>query len=444
MSSAPIYKRGVYALLDSITIALYSFIYIITVVRSIPQAEFGILVLCDSIRAFLILFSDLSVGQALIKYAAEKDDAELPIVITHSVILKLGLLAFSTLILLVFAHPIANIFQVPELSILLYWVPLVLLAVMLNNFIRQVLIAKQKLKQVLWIDIYILCSFVIILAIFKYTGYLTSGIQVLWVVAASNALSAIPGLWYAGKYLKFVNILQRDWFLRLSRFAKHSFINSAGVQIYTRIDLFMLAYFLAPITVPINVAIYNVARAFTSFSVVINESMNTIVFPETAKVDLSLGQVSRDRIKKIYETSSGVLFLIAIPITLILFFFPEFILRLFYGGKYQNAASLVRVFAFWGLMHPFYRIAASVFNGIGKPEVNARLTWIGAGINILVNLILIPWLGVLGATITALITTFVILIIYFALLRRQFCIRPFCIEWSYLKNIIRESWNPNR
>ncbi|MFB3897369.1 MAG: oligosaccharide flippase family protein [bacterium] len=438
MASTPIYKRGVYALLDSIIIAFYSFIYIITVVRSIPQAEYGILVLCDSIRVFLILFTDLSVGQALIKYAAERDDAELPVVITHSLILKLGLLALSALVLLLFAHPIANICQVPELAALLYWVPLVLSAVMLNNFVRQILIAKQNLKQVLWIDVYILCSFLIILSIFKYSGFLISGVQVLWVVALSNILSALPGFWYSRKYLKFSSIIQRDWFQRLSRFAKHSFINGAGVQIYTRIDLFMLAYFLTSISVPINVAIYNTARAFTSFSVVINESMNTIVFPETAKVDLSLGEPSRERIRKIYETASGVLFLIAIPVTLMLFLFPEFILRLFYGGKYQNAASLVRVFAFWGLMHPFYRIAASVFNGIGKPEINAKLTWVGAGVSILVNMILIPWLGALGAAISALVTTMTILVIYVILLHRQFAVRLLAIDFYYLKSFMNK------
>lgn len=433
MSSTTIFKRGIYALLDSITIALYGFIYVITVVRSIPIEEYGILVLCDSIRIFLVLFGDLSVGQALIKYAAEKDESDLPAVITHSVLLKIGITGFTTLILFLFASPIALLFHVPRLAILLRWVPLVLLAVLLNNFMRQVLIAKQNLKQVFWIDIFTLCSFLIILSIFKYFGNLTNGVQVLWIVSLSYSLSAIPGLWFSRKYLKFQNTLQKDWFQRLVRFAKHSFINSAGVQIYTRIDLFMLGYFIGPI----SVAIYNNARLFTNFSVVINESMNTIVFPETAKVDLSLGTTSRDRIRKIYETSSGILFILAIPVTLIMFFFPEFILQIFYGGKYQEAAPLVRVFAFWGLMHPFYRIAGSIFNGIGKPEVNAQLTWLGAGVNILVNLGLIPLIGSLGAAITALVTTAAILVIYLLLLRKQFAIRPLAIDFVYLKNLIK-------
>jgi O-antigen/teichoic acid export membrane protein len=437
MSSTPIFKRSVYALLDSITIALYGFIYVITVVRSIPKEEYGILVLCDSIRIFLVLFGDLSIGQAMIKYAAEKNELELPAVLTHSLLLKLGITGFSTLILLLFASPIAFSFHVPQLAVLLHWVPLVLIAILFNNFVRQVLIAKQNLKQVLWIDIYILCSFLIILSIFKFTGNLTTGIQVLWIVSLSYFLSAIPGIWFSRHYLKLQNTLQKEWFQRLTRFGKHSFINSAGVQIYTRIDLFMLAYFIAPVSVSANIAVYNIARLFTNFSMVINESMNTIVFPETAKVDLSLGTTSQERIRKIYETSSGILFILAIPVALMLFLFPEFILRIIYAGKYQEAVGLVRIFAFWGLLHPFYRIAASVFNGIGKPEINAWLTWLGAGINIILNLVFIPWLGTLGAAITALITTAVILLIYLVFLRKQFGICPLVIDFAYLNNLLK-------
>ncbi|MCX7918584.1 MAG: flippase [bacterium] len=425
--------RSVYAILDSIIIALFSFVYVITVVRSIPKEEYGVLVLCDSIRVFLILFGDLSIGQALIKYAAEKDDSELPLVNFHSLLLKFILTIFSSSILFFFSEGIATIFHVPRLAILLRWVPLILFAVLCNYFIRQLLIAKQKLKQVFWTDCFVLGNFVFFLTLFKLTGHLSNGIEVIWIVALSYFISSIPGLWFAREYLKFKNQLQIEWLKRITRFASYSFINSAGVQIYSKIDLFMLAYFMVS---PMSIAVYNIAHLFTNFATVINDSMNAIVFPESAKIDLSLGEISRERIRKIYETASGFLFLLAIPVTLILFFFPEFILRVFYGEKYQEAASLVRVFAFWGLLHPFYRIAASVFNGIGKPEWNAQLTWFGAVINILVNLALIPKLGVFGAAITSLITSASVLLIYWIILNKQFNIRPLFIDFHYMKNII--------
>lgn len=431
-SPPSILHRGIYALLDSITIAVYSLIYVIIVVRSIPKEEYGILVLCDSIRYFLILFGDLSVGQGLIKYAAEKDDLELPAVVTHSFLLKLGLTVFSSLVLLLFSNGIAYLFHVPRLAILLRWIPAVLFAVLLNYFVRQLLTAKQRLKQVFWLDLFVLLSFLIILSFFKISGHLTTGVQVIWVVSLSYFLSALPGIWFARNLLKFQKKLQKDWFKRISRFASYSFINSAGVQIYSKIDLFMLAYFASPL----GVAIYNVAHLFTNFSTVVNDSMNAIVFPTTAKIDLTLGETGRNRIRKIYETSSGILFLLAIPVTLILFLFPEMILRIIYAGKYQEATSLVRVFAFWGLMHPFYRIAGSIFNGIGKPEINARLTWFGAGVNIIINFGLIPLFGALGAAITALVTTAIILLIYLILLKKRFKIRPLIIDFQYLKKIV--------
>ncbi|MDI6783295.1 MAG: flippase [bacterium] len=428
-----IFQRGIYALLDSITIASYSFIYVIIVVRSIPKEEYGVLVLCDSIRIFLVLFSDLALGQALIKYAAEKDKQELPAVLTHSILLKLGLTGLASLGLWLFSGIIAELFHVPRLAVLLRWVPLLLFAIMLNNFARQLLTAKQKLNRVFWIDVMVLVSFLSFFTLFKVTGNLTNGVQVIWTVALSYFICAFPGLWFARDYLKFQTRVQRVWFVQLSRFASYSFMNSAGVQIYSKIDLFMLAYFASPL----NVAVYNVAHLFTNFVAVINDSMNALVFPATAKIDLTAGESSRNRIRKIYETSTGILFLLAIPITVTLFLFPEFILRIIYGGKYQDAAALVRIFAFWGLLHPFYRIAASIFNGIGKPELNARLTWLGAGINVTLNLGLIPLLGALGAAITALVTTAVILVVYLILLRKQFAIRPLVIDFEYLNSLLK-------
>ncbi len=109
------------------------------------------------------------------------------------------------------------------------------------------------------------------------------------------------------------------------------------------------------------------------------------------------------------------LFLIALPVTMILFIYAEQIIRILYGGKsFIEAIPILRIFA----IIVFIRFIAEPFGLIlttGNRQTSRMAIVIGAVfINIFLNIYFIPKYGPLGAAQVSLITNVLVALAYLA------------------------------
>lgn len=95
----------------------------------------------------------------------------------------------------------------------------------------------------------------------------------------------------------------------------------------------------------------------------------------------------------------------------IIIIFSNFITKIMLGVDFYEAWKYIGILTIASLINGELDIAGTVFITIKQSKIIAKTTAIGALINIVLNIIVIPKLGILGASITTLISYFVILFI---------------------------------
>lgn len=117
--------------------------------------------------------------------------------------------------------------------------------------------------------------------------------------------------------------------------------------------------------------------------------------------------------RSLVEKSLRLLALILFPMITLLSVYASEILHLFYGNRYDGAAAAMQVFAVGvGCLTVFY-VLAFALNGAGQVKVPLRLSFAGFLGMLVLNFILIPPYGIVGA---ALATTIVSGLLMFGIL----------------------------
>lgn len=175
-------------------------------------------------------------------------------------------------------------------------------------------------------------------------------------------------------------------------------LTSIVIAIYMRIDQIMIKELLGDIANGEYAAAVKLSEAWYFIPTIIASSL----FPAIVNAKIRDEKLYESRLKKLYNLMVIMALSIAIPMT----FLSEFIILNLYGQEYSNAVSVLKIHIWSGVF---------VFIGVvyGKFLVNENLTKkalyrtiFGVVINILLNLVLIPFYGINGAAMATLFAQF--------------------------------------
>ena len=208
------------------------------------------------------------------------------------------------------------------------------------------------------------------------------------MVYATYLAYAIVGsiivLRFLKQYLMFT--IDRSWFSTIWRYSSLAVIGALSFTLYTNIDRIMINYYMDVESVGVYGVYY-----YASFTVLtlVSGIFTTVFFPTASK--------SHDR-SSIYGKLNKIvpyLLILGLPVALI----GEYaILRLF-GEGYTIQLPLMLVFAIAAILVTWYGVYAWFFNseGIEGAKLTVSGTLIIAIANIILNVILIPQIGLYGA-----------------------------------------------
>jgi len=398
-----ILEKGSFAFLDKVILALMGFIYVVLSVRFLEKAEYGVMMLAFSIFGFLTIFGDTGVGNALIKYAAEKKEVDA--VTTTALYLKaVSLVVFSGIAIL-FAFVLPPLFHAPQLFSLLLFFPAFFTALMASNFFKQILQANQMLKEITLVDSGALVSLVSLFLLARYAGMFTTALVVFALLSVSYIIAAGIGFYMSKNLFKLKNKINHAWKKRIFRFAVFSSMGALGSMIYTRTDMLMLGAYLGPEAV----AVYGSCWVIANAMYMVPQSIYMVLFPLSSEISSSTEYPGgwKKRMKEVYAKSVGYSLVFTVPMSLFVIAFPGQIINILYHGKYIESISVLRVLALWGIIRPFGNLSGAVIEGMGKPNVNAALVWATALVNIAANALFIPRFGVMGAAYASILAFFV-------------------------------------
>jgi len=145
------------------------------------------------------------------------------------------------------------------------------------------------------------------------------------------------------------------------------------------------------------VGVYNVAVKVALFTTLTLSAVNSIVAP---KLSESFNNNRNSEFKDIIRYSTRLIFFSTIPILLLIFLFPEFILSLF-GAEFVIAKLALIILTVSQAVNALSGSVGTILNMTGKQKVYGSILLISLILNIVLNYILIPSYGINGAAVAS-------------------------------------------
>jgi len=169
-------------------------------------------------------------------------------------------------------------------------------------------------------------------------------------------------------------------------------LSNSAVLLYMKIDVFILGQMSGEKSVGIYSAATKVSEIFYFFATIIASSVFPVIIGEASAYN--------ERLKKLFDIMVIVSYVIIIPIS----FLSPFIIGVF-GVKYAASSPVLSVHV-WATIFVFLGVAQTswyIKEGTRGLYIQLKRTIMGAVINIVLNIILIPMYNALGAAIATII-----------------------------------------
>lgn len=204
-----------------------------------------------------------------------------------------------------------------------------------------------------------------------------------------------------------------------------------AVKMYAMImawtDTIMLGYYRGVD----DVGKYNAALLIARAVPIVLSCMMYIYIPIISKLH-SQGQ-SRE-IKRTYAITTKWVFFVTFPFFLVVILFPKASLNFLFGTRYTGAYLSLQILAFGFFVHVFLGLNSSTLLSLGETRFLMWSSIISTIVNIILNITLIFWMGIIGAALATALSLIFINILISIKCYRKYDIHPF--TRNYLKPIL--------
>lgn len=223
---------------------------------------------------------------------------------------------------------------------------------------------------------------------------------VLVVSLASNLLAVAVFAIVSRTLIPGLSLLPSfSWpaFRKLVTFSLPLLLSALFALVVTRVDRFILAYYL-PLAA---VTFYTLPYSISEKAAIGVANITSVVFPFTSELN-SMG--AHDKVHELYLRSTKMLTLVTLPITALLMTIPGLILRYWLGPEYaaQGAVTLALLGAAT-FINAAGAVATVTSLGVGRAWMPATFAFASTAINLGSNLLLIPRYGINGAAFASLL-----------------------------------------
>ena len=400
--------------------AFLSYLWRVLLEGSLTKSDYGLVFALIAFFQIILVFKDLGMNSALVKYIAEfraegkldqiKGTIHIAFVVEFFVGLIIGItvIAFSDSIATSVFHDYADT-ALASLLIKLYAVAMILVPG--ASVIRSSFQGFQRMEY------YSLVPFIRTFSLLFFTYILLDkGLFVIAPILAYVLYYMLPPLIYFPIFIKKVfpdffrvrAAIDKHLTKKLLRFGIPVILTGFGGIIFTTTDTAILTLF-RPLS---EVGLYNIGMPTSRILWKLSAALTVVLLPLSSELWVSK---SADRIGKGMELLYKYAFMLILPLSIVMFIFPEIILRIIFGGDSVAAANVIRILSIGAVARVLGTANNTILSGIGKPGVVSRITLAGAGVNLVLNILLIPVYGMEGAAAT---TTLTFILMFFLAMRK--------------------------
>ncbi len=396
----PIAKSSILIFIIVLLTGLASYIVRILFARSLTLAEYGLFYAVFAFVFFFAPFRDLGLSESSVffinKYLTKNDKSRIKGIIIISIIpqlifgLTIGLILFllkKTLVIYYFKDPLAE--GILTILIILF---------MFNTILPSIGCLFSAYQKVIHLRLNELCKFVVILisASILFKGASNSYMVPAWSYLIGMFVITI--IYIILFYSNFKDILYAKANLSIPlrkevfAYAKTIMFSTAAGMLLIYSDTIILTIIRGSETV----GLYNIAYPAINIILLLIMPITIILFP---KISHMFHNNNTNGIKTIISIIYNNLLIFSLPLGLVFFAYPELIILTLFGAKYLAASNALRVFALGFIFMAIRDINFAIIAGIGKVKDRSKILFIGAAVNIVLDIILITLFGATGAAI---------------------------------------------
>lgn len=416
-------KKSTIVFLGKIISVLLGFIFSFVVARFMGAEIYGRFTYVYTFISLLPIIANLGLDKGLISFIPRLNsddkvtDRNSIITFSFTVTILISILLIITLIN--YNEYIANnILNNPDLSTLIIWSAPILVLLIINKISKGVFRGIDIIRHyVIGKNIIIPITKTIIIVILSLFSYKVYGVLISYYISTGLTSSYYIYILWKMNYLGKVKKNNIKLYKKLLKFSLPLLFTGMLGFLISRSDSFMIGYFLSED----KVGIYNIARKVGTMSSFILTAFNMVFASTISKLYY---ENRMDDLKKIYTIitkwifSFNLLFLVNVVILnkeIMLLFGKEFL----YGNI---ALLLITIGQFFNAL---VGSAGYINTMTGYPQFSLYTNLITVIINIFLNLILIPRIGIEGAAIATLISILVSNVLRLSLLYSKHKIHPY-------------------
>jgi O-antigen/teichoic acid export membrane protein len=193
---------------------------------------------------------------------------------------------------------------------------------------------------------------------------------------------------------------------------------SAALQLINgKTDILALGFFQSDA----DVGIYRVAVQLAAVVIFGMQAVTAIQGPHIAHL---YANGDMQKLQQMITRSAQVILLFAVPVVIVIVFFGEFIIRTVYGPAYEAAYIPLVILCSGQLVNAATGSVGSLLNMTGHERDTTKSVLIGAIVNVVLNLSLVPIWGITGAAIATAATLVVWNLIMWKMVRFRIGIEP--------------------
>lgn len=361
--------------------------------RLLTPSQFGLFGIATLVLAFVEMLTETGINIFLVQ---EKDKVDKYINTAWVVSILRGIVI--TTVIIAAAWPVAMFFQSPDAFQLLLLISIV---PFIRGFFNPSIVQFQKnlrFDQEFWFRFVIFC--------------IDSLVAIAVALLAKTASSVIFGF-IAGALsevlLSFIFLKPRPVFVfKLENFKKvihrGKWMTAASVfeYLFQHTDDIVVGKLLGASALGLYQTGYRISTLPISE---VTDVVNKVMFPVYVKI-----ADDGFRLRRAFLKTTVVVAALTIPFGLVLFFFPEQLIRLILGEQWLTLVPVVKVLAVFGVVRAISNSASSVFIALKRQDLVALLSFISF---VTLAIIIVPsvmYFGLVGAGVSALLASFIVII----------------------------------
>jgi len=391
-------KHGLISLFGRVLSLPSAILFNILLARILSPADYGVIGIVTQMIAFCLIFSMFGYRNIILKntpiFLRTKDYNKLGNIISQSIITTTAISFLLYLILNLFSHKISSLYSIEKLKLVIPIFSVCLIFQTLNMNLAALLVAVKKVWQSNICERTIMNLFyVLTLIILTKTNFYFTLLNISYIYLIGKILTFISLFYFSYPIIRKIDFLHLkikfENYLRLSFFFSSSELT---LKIVTSVSPLIIGFFVDSEQIAYYYTAFLLANLASFFIAMINNLVAN-------KIAVLYGDSDFYSILKLNKNIVKVLSLFSIIVTLAYLFFGKFILS-FWGTLYvEHSYLLLLILVFGEFINSLGGATGLIISICDMERSGFIIILISAIINILLQIVLINFFGILGAAI---------------------------------------------